>query len=97
MHTADYTINGKKISESAFRNIYQALAGLVMDDFTEKNGGETLYTLSYHKKDGTKTDVKFQSYDDRNYQVKLNGSGNLLIRKKQIENLMALIESSISE
>ncbi|MBQ9914715.1 MAG: DUF4340 domain-containing protein [Clostridia bacterium] len=97
LSTKDYAVNGKKISESAFKNIYQALAGLVMDDFTDKNGGETLYTLSYHKKDGSKTEVKFLGYDDRNYQVKVDGTGNLLIRKKQIENVLALIESSISE
>ncbi len=97
LSTADYTVSGKKISESAFKNIYQALAGLVMDDFTENRGGETLYTLSYHRKDGREIKVEFLSYDDRNYQVKVDGSGNLLIRKKQIENVLALIENSISE
>ena len=64
--------------------------GLCLDDFTTSGGGETVFTITYKKLDGSQSVVKCLTYDDRNYLVKVNGEGNLLIRKKQIAPLLYL-------
>ncbi len=92
-----FKINDKEIEEKKFRKTYQAVIGLTMDDYTnEPVAGETAYSITYNKKDGTQVVVSCKSFDDRNYLVQVNGEGNLLIRKKQIDNMIAALEQALA-
>ncbi len=92
-----YKVNNKEIPKDKFTKVYQAVIGLVLDDFATTGGGETAFTITYKKRDGSQTVVKCLSYDDRNYLVKVNGEGNLLIRKRQIDNMIATIENALGQ
>ncbi len=95
---ATYTINGKSIEESKFKKAYQSVLNLVLTDFVqEQKAGKAAFTILYKKKDGTQTSVQCTEYDDRNYLVLVNGKGNLLIRKKQVDNMIQVLESTLSE
>ena len=94
---ATYTINGKNIEEAKFKKAYQSVLSLVLTDFVqEQTSGTTAFTVCYQKKDGTETVVSCNEYDDRNYLVLVNGKGNFLIRKKQVDNMIQALESTLS-
>ncbi len=92
-----YKINNKEIEKDDFTTAYQAVIGLILDDFTATGGGETAFTITYKKRDGSQTVVKCLSFDERNYLVKVNGEGNLLIRKRQIDSMIDIIESILEQ
>ncbi len=93
-----YSINGKPMEESKFKKTYQAILNLTLSDYiTEKKSGSPEFTISYKKHDGNVTRMQCISYDDRNYLVTVNGEGNLLVRKKQIDTMIQAIESALSE
>ena len=94
---SDNAINGKTVEESKFRLAYQAVLNLNLDDFATRSGGSVDFTITYHKNDGSTTIVRCLNYDDRNYLVTVNGSGNLLIRKKQIDNMITSVENIYSQ
>ena len=95
---ATYTIDGKKIEESNFKKAYQAVLGLSLDDFiTQPYSGSAEFTICYHKNDGSQTVISCVPYDERNYLVLVNGKGNLLMRKKQIDNMLSTIEGYVSK
>lgn len=94
---AVYTINDKEIKDELFKKAYQSVIGLVLDDYTTAGGGDTAFTITYEKRDGSQVTVKCLNYDDRNYLVKVNGKGNLLIRKKQVDNMIATIDSVLAQ
>lgn len=95
---AVYTINDKKVEESKFKKAYQTIIGLVMDEFvTDSNKGAVACTVRYTKKDGSQTVVECVEYNDRNYRVLVNGEGNLLIRKKQVDTMLAQLDKTIAE
>lgn len=92
-----FKINDKDIEEKKFRKTYQAVIGLTMDDYTNKQvAGEKAYTITYNRKDGAQVIVSCKTFDDRNYLVQVNGEGNLLVRKKQIENMIAALEQALA-
>ncbi len=93
-----YSINGKTIPEQTFKTIYQTMVGITMDDFTQSSpDGEAVnFSIRYQKASGGENKVEFLTYDDRNYRVTINGEGNLLIRKKQLENLITLIDKTLA-
>ncbi len=93
---ATYKIGEKAIDEEVFKDVYQTIIGLYLDDFATTSGGETAFTITYKKRDGSQSVVKCLSYDDRNYLVKVNGEGNLLIRKKQIDTIITMVENAIA-
>ena len=93
---ATYKIGEKTIDEEVFKDVYQTIIGLCLDDFTTSGGGETVFTITYKKLDGSQSVVKCLTYDDRNYLVKVNGEGNLLIRKKQIDTIITMVENAIA-
>lgn len=93
-----YSVNGKIFEETAFRKIYQSMIGLTLDDFSKNgNGGEIAFTITYDKNDGSQSVVSCMNFDERNYLVKVNGQGNLLIRKKQIDNMVETIDRAFAE
>lgn len=94
---ATYTINGKEIKEDDFKKVYQAVIGFTLDGFAKSGGKDTAFTITYKKRDGSQSVVKCLNYDDRNYLVTVNGSGNLLIRKKQVDNMIKTIESALAQ
>ncbi len=98
--SAGYKINGTPVSEDTFKSAYQAVLGITLDDFTDvgvQPKGSAECTISYHKKDGTDSQVAFYSWDERNYLVRVNGAGNLLCRKKQVSNMLEKLAQSIAE
>lgn len=94
-----YTIDGKTIKAELFKKAYQSVIGLVLDDFVkdQNSGGAVVLTVTYEKNDGSKNVVTCNSYDDRNYLVKVNGAGNLLIRKKQVDTMFATIADTLNQ
>ncbi|MBR5236190.1 MAG: DUF4340 domain-containing protein [Clostridia bacterium] len=92
-----YSINDKPVSESKFKNAYKFVIGLTLDDFIMGSGaGKTAVTIRYIKHDGTETKVECLDYNDRNYLIKVNGKGNFLSRKKQVENMFNELDETIS-
>jgi len=92
-----FSINDKKIDEKVFRKTYQAVIGLTMDDYTnDPVTSAPVYTITYNRNDGQQVEVSCREYDDRNYYVQVNGEGNLLIRKKQIDNMVLVIEQTLA-
>ncbi len=86
--TDTYTINDKILGEKEYKKAYQAVLGVALEDYVNENvTGMAEVTISYDRKDGKKSEVTFISYDERNYIVKVNGEGNLKIKKKQIEEI----------
>lgn len=95
---AAYAINGVSVEEEPFKKAYQSVIGLTMDGFvTDSTKGAVGCTIRYHKKDGSQTVVECVAYNDRNYRVLVNGEGNLLIRKKQIETMLAQLDKTIAQ
>ena len=95
-----YMVNGIKIEEEAFRKVYQAVIGLTMDGFTDSSApsaGDVAFTITYDKVNGGQTIVSCYHYDDRNYLVQINGKGNTLIRKKQIDNMLSTVEKALTK
>lgn len=98
--TAGYKINSVPVSEDEFKNIYQAVIGIMLDDFASTgtaSAGEVECTVTYHKKTGDKTVVAYHNWDERNYLVRINGEGNLICRKKQITSALDKLNQAISE
>ena len=94
--TASYAINGKSIEEKPFKAAYQAVLGLTLEDFTKTGmSGTAEYTITYHKKDGTQSKVECIPLDERSYVVTVNGEGNLIIRKKQVENMIQKLDETL--
>ena len=94
---ATYKIDGKKIEESNFKKAYQAVLALSLDDFiTQPYSGAAEFTICYYKNDGSQSVISCVPYDERNYLVLVNGEGNLLVRKKQIDNMLSTVESFVS-
>ncbi len=96
---AGYKINSVAVSEDTFKNVYQAVIGILLDDFTAsaESAGETECTVTYHKKNGEKTVVTYHNWDERNYLVRINGEGNLICRKKQITSVLDKLNQTVSE
>ncbi len=96
---AVFKINDEEIAEDRFKKAYQAVIGLMLDDYVAENvsGGTADYTITYLRNDGEKVVVSCVTYDDRNYLVQVNGEGNLLIRKKQIDNMISMLEKVLTE
>lgn len=93
-----YTINGKNVEEKNFKKAYQTIIGLSLSSFTKTPvQGAPEFTVIYTKKDGTKSTVECIPYDDRNYVVKVNGKGNLIIRKKQVTTMIEQLDKTIAE
>ena len=98
--SAGYKINGTPLSEEAFKNAYQVVLGITLDDFTTpgtKPSGEAAATIIYHKKDGSDAKVAFYEWDERNYLVHVNGEGNLICRKKQVSNMLDKLAQAASQ
>ena len=96
---AGYKINSVPVSEDSFKNVYQAVIGIMFDDFTAspESAGATECTVTYHKKTGEKTVVAYNNWDERNYLVRINGEGNLICRKKQITSMLDKLNQTVSE
>lgn len=95
---ASYSINDKKIEESKFKKAYQTVIGFTLDDFADDGGsGPVALTIRYIKKDGSETIVECLDYNDRNYLVHVNGKGNLLVRKKQVDTMFDQLDKTLAE
>ncbi len=93
-----YSINGAQIDEDVFKKAYQTVIGLTMDDFvTDSKKGAVGCTIRYTKKDGSRTVVECVDYNDRSYRVLVNGEGNLLIRKKQVDTMVSQLDKALAQ
>ncbi|MBQ4517745.1 MAG: DUF4340 domain-containing protein [Clostridia bacterium] len=96
--TATYAINGKTVEEKKFKKAYQTVIGFSLSSFTKTpTNGAPEFTVKYTRKDGSKVTVECIPYDDRNYVTKVNGEGNLIIRKKQVETMIEQLDKTIAE
>jgi len=79
---ATYKINDKDIEEKSFKKAYQTIIGLSLSSFSKNPvTAASEFTIVYTKNDGTQVTVECIPYDDRNYVTKVNGEGNLVIRR----------------
>jgi len=95
---AGFKINDKKIEGDSFRKAYQAVIGLTLDGFMTEPfaSNATDYTITYERTDGTRVVVSCIPYNDRNYLVQVDGEGNLLMRKKQMDAMFAMLDKTIA-
>ncbi len=96
--TDGYKINNLSVGEKTFKSAYQAVLGIMLDDFTDvaaKPSGKAAYTITYNKLDGSSSTVSFYDWDDRNYIAIINGEGNMLCRKKQVTNMVASLGATV--
>jgi len=94
---ATYAINGVPAETTKFKTIYQSVIGISLDGYSNAGGGSKVGSIEYIRTDAQKTIVTFYGFDDRNYLVKVNGEGNLLVRKKQVETLISLLQNATAE
>lgn len=94
---AEYFINGKKIHKSSFSKAYQAVIGISLDslDLSDEPKINNEAYIKYSKKDGTETLVEFLPVNDRNYRVVVNGEGNSVTNKKNLDNALEKVQEII--
>ena len=92
-----YAINGKKMEKSAFSKAYQAVIGISLDrlDFTTLKESSPDVVIRYHKKDKSVVTVEFLSVNEREYRVIVDGLGNSITNKKNVNNVLNMIEDQI--
>lgn len=93
----NYRINGKETEKSAFSKAYQAIIGISLDsvDLTNSVTGDPEVTIKYTKLDGTVVNVEFVPVSDRNYRALINGKGNAITAKKNVNEAIEYVLNSV--
>lgn len=89
-----YKINGKKIDEDVFKDVYQEIIGITVDKMADKvvKGGKAEYTVTFRYLDKSKVTYSYVSYDSRNYVLQKDGEGEKILLKKRLPTAMENIE-----
>ncbi len=92
--TGSYTVNGVGVNANKFLKVYQSIIGLSLDGYTQAGTtSNQAVTIRYERRDGAVHTVTCRPFDDRNYVVSVDGKGNFLVRKKQIETMESQLKS----
>lgn len=93
----EYKINNTKLPKETFSKAYQAIIGICLDNVDLNNPPSTTPNayIKYMKKDKSLTTVHFLPINERNYRVTINGKGNSVTNKKNVENVAKKIEEII--
>lgn len=95
----EYSINDKKINKTVFKDVYRNVISISLDS-VEENKNPTLtpeVTITYTRTDKSKCTVSFVSYDNRNYLALVDGKGNGIVNKKNVKDVLDLIQVKYNE
>ncbi len=95
--SAQYQINGKTMQKNTFSKLYQDVIGIYLDsvDLTKAPNIKPDAYIQYTKKDGSITRVEFLPINDRNYRVIIDGKGNAVTNKKNLNNVIEKIQNAL--
>jgi len=85
-----YYINEKPFKKEEFSKAYQLVIGICLDsiDLSNVPNIEATSYIKYTKKDGEVSLVEFLPINERNYRVIVNGQGNSITNKKNLEDVI---------
>lgn len=95
----EYSINGKKIDKTIFKDVYRNIISISLDS-VEENKKPVLnpeVTITYTRIDKRKCTVSFVSYDNRNYLALVDGKGSSIVNKKNVNDVLLLIQQKYNE
>lgn len=95
----EYFINDKKIDKNNFTEAYRNLISISLDSVDENAKKVTApeITITYTRNDKSKCTVSFVNYDDRNYLALVDGKGNAIVNKKNVKDVLKLIQQKYDE
>lgn len=85
-----YYINEKPFKKEEFSKAYQLVIGICLDsiDLSKVPDIEATSYIKYTRKDGEVSLVEFLPINERNYRVIVNGQGNSITNKKNLEDVI---------
>ena len=89
-NSRQYYINEKLFKKEAFSKVYQLVIGICLDSIDLSNVPkiEAISYIKYTKKDGDVSLVEFLPINGRQYRVIVNGQGNSIINKKNLDDVI---------
>ena len=85
---AVFSIDGKKVNEADFKNIYQNIIGITLANVADnRNKGEKLCTITFAFKDKTKKSYSYYKYDERYAVVKSDSGIECITLIKNLDKL----------
>ncbi|MBO5930271.1 MAG: DUF4340 domain-containing protein [Clostridia bacterium] len=92
-----YYINGIQLKKETFSSAYQKVLGIYFDsiDLSAVPKIEAAGYIKYTKKDGNVSLVEFLPINERNYRVVVNGQGNSITNKKNLNDVMKSLEDLV--
>ncbi len=95
-----YFVDGEPFDESKFKKIYQEIIGTLVskvnDDYTYE--GEVVATVTYHlNKEPGEFQVQYMAFDGDYYAVHRDGVSLFLIKQAKVHDMIANIESLLTE
>ncbi len=93
-----YYINGKQFKKDAFSKAYQLVIGICFDSIDLSNVPkiEASSYIKYTRKDGTVSFVEFLPINERNYRVTVDGKGNSITNRKNLEDVIKNLEDLVN-
>ncbi len=94
-----FSIDGNVVDPSLFRKAYQAIISFtIYDEVTKPVTAAPELTVTIHYVDGTPSETMvLYPYDDRYYAVEWGGETQFVVRKAQLEELKAAIETAAAQ
>jgi hypothetical protein len=94
---ATFTVDGSPVTERAFRDFYQRMISLGVDAAHDKQvpdrGADLVFTFRLNRGNSRTFRVSFVPWDPVFYAVVKNGVSDLLVNRRQVENLIEVIEA----
>ncbi|MCD8048299.1 MAG: DUF4340 domain-containing protein [Clostridia bacterium] len=84
--------DGVEADETNFRDFYLALMELTFDEEGEGSGSAER-TIIFTKENGDVQKVEFIPVSESTYAVRINGSGNFLIKKKDVTDIFGYLDN----
>lgn len=93
-----YYINEKVFQKDAFSKAYQLVIGICLDSIDLSNVPKIEATsyIKYTRKDGDVSLVEFLPINDRQYRVIVNGQGNSITNRKNLEDVIKNLEDLVN-
>lgn len=89
-----YMIDGKSVSEKAFKEVYQIVVGRMITDTVknEEQKGKQVAEITFEMIDGKKNTARYYEYDDRSFVVERPDGKKYLMLRKYIDELKEKME-----
>jgi len=89
----EYKINGQEAIEDGFKSVYQSVIGLVITGEAEEERKETeVCTIDFTFNDGSHKRTVIYDYDERSYGVLKNDGTYNLTLKKNVKNMLGILD-----